>query len=89
MYVDNNLFNFKALIRKKTNSFISRLTVPDNAIIKALLDNMVAREKTWILVEHFVLNCHISTVVSICTVIYLFYSCIFYISLYTCTQGRI
>ena len=33
MYVDNNLFNFEALIRIKTNTFISRLTVSGITII--------------------------------------------------------
>ena len=47
MYVDNDLLNFEALIRKKTISFIFRYTVSDNAVIKALLDSMVARGKTW------------------------------------------
>ena len=47
MYVDKNLLNFEALIRIKTNTFISRLTVSDNTIIEALLDNRVARVKIW------------------------------------------
>ena len=47
MYVDNNLLHFEALMRNKTNTFISRMTVSDNAIIKVLLDNIVAREKMW------------------------------------------
>ena len=34
MYVDNDLLHFEALIRIKTNTFISRLTVSDNTIIK-------------------------------------------------------
>ena len=46
MYVDNDPLNFEDLTRKKTNTFTSRVTVSNNAIIKALLDNMVAREKT-------------------------------------------
>ena len=40
----NNLLNFEALVRKK-NTFINRLISSDNAIIKVLLDNMVARER--------------------------------------------
>ena len=47
MYVDNILLNFEALIRIKTNTFISRLTVSDNTIIEALLDNRVSRVKIW------------------------------------------
>ena len=47
MYVDNNLLNFEALIRIKTNTFISRLTVSDNTIIEALLDNRVAKVEMW------------------------------------------
>ena len=47
MFVDNNLLNFEALIRIKTNTFISRLTVYDNTIIEVLLDNGVARERIW------------------------------------------
>ena len=45
MFADNNLLNFEALIRKMSNTFIYRLISSDNAIIKVLLDNMVAREK--------------------------------------------
>ena len=45
MYVDNNLLNFEALIRIKTDTFISPLTVSENTIIEALLDNRVARVK--------------------------------------------
>ena len=41
IYVDNDLLNFEALMRKKTNSLISCLTVSDNRIIKTFL----AREK--------------------------------------------
>ena len=47
MYVDNILLNFEALIRIKTNTFISRLTVSDNTIIESLLDNRVSRVKLW------------------------------------------
>ena len=47
MYVDNNLLNFEALTRIKTNTFISSLTVSDNTIVEALLDNKVARVKIW------------------------------------------
>ena len=47
MFVDNNLLNFEALMRKMSNTFISRLISSDNAIIKVLLDNMVARERMW------------------------------------------
>ena len=47
MYVDNDLLNFEALIRIKTNTFISRLTVSDNTSIKVLRDDMLAREKMW------------------------------------------
>ena len=45
MFADNNLLNFEALMRKMSNTFISRLISSDNAIIKVLLDNMVARER--------------------------------------------
>ena len=37
----------EALMRKMSNTFISRLISSDNAIIKVLLDNMVARERMW------------------------------------------
>ena len=49
MYVDNDLLHFEALIRIKTNTFISRLTVSDNTTctIKVLRDDMLAREKMW------------------------------------------
>ena len=47
MYVDNDLLHFEALIRIKTNTFISRLTVSDNTNIKVLRDDMVARENMW------------------------------------------
>ena len=47
MFADNNLLNFEALMRKMSNTFISRLISSDNAIIKVLLDNMVARERMW------------------------------------------
>ena len=47
MYVDNNYLNFEALMRIRTKTFISRLTVSDNEIIKVLLNNTVAREKMW------------------------------------------
>ena len=47
LYVDNDLLNFEALMRIKTNTFITRFTASDDAIIKVLLDNMIAREKMW------------------------------------------
>ena len=47
MFANNNLLNFEALMRKMSNTFINRLTSSDNAIIKVLLDNMVARERMW------------------------------------------
>ena len=47
MFADNNLLNFEALMRKMSNTFINRLISSDNAIIKVLLDNMVARERMW------------------------------------------
>ena len=47
MFADSNLLNFEALMRKMSNTFISRLISSDNAIIKVLLDNMVARERMW------------------------------------------
>ena len=47
MFADNNLLTFEALMRKMSNTFISRLMSSDNAIIKVLLDNMVARERMW------------------------------------------
>ena len=47
MYVGNNLTNLEALIRIKTNTFISRLTVSDDANIKVILNNRVASEKIW------------------------------------------
>ena len=47
MFADNNLLNFEALMRKMSNTFISRLISSDNAVIKVLLDNMVARERMW------------------------------------------
>ena len=45
MYGDNNLLNFEGLIRIKTNTFISRLTVSGSTIMEALLENRVARVK--------------------------------------------
>ena len=47
LFADNNLSNFEALMRKMSNTFINRLISSDNAIIKVLLDNMVARERMW------------------------------------------
>ena len=47
MFADNTLLNFEALMRKMSNTFIDRLNSSDNAIIKVLLDNMVARERMW------------------------------------------
>ena len=47
MFADNNLLNFEALMRKMYNTFINRLISSDNATIKVLLDNMVARERMW------------------------------------------
>ena len=47
MFADNNLLNFEALMCKMSNTFINRLILSDNAIIKVLLDNMVARERMW------------------------------------------
>ena len=63
MFADNNLLNFIfflqhmdlvseinvyiILMRKMSNSLINRLISFDNAIIKVLLDNMVARERMW------------------------------------------
>ena len=47
MFADNNLLNFEALMRKMSNAFINRLISSDNAIIKVLLDNMVARARMW------------------------------------------
>ena len=45
MFADNNLLNFEALTRKMSNTFINRLMSSDNAIIKVLLDNMVAERE--------------------------------------------
>ena len=47
MFADNNLLNFEALMREMSSTFINRLISSDNAIIKVLLDNMVARERMW------------------------------------------
>ena len=47
MFADNNLLKFEALVRKMSNTFINRVISSDNAIIKVLLDNMVARERMW------------------------------------------
>ena len=47
MFADNNLLNIKAVMRKMSNTFINRLISSDNAIIKVLLNNMVARERIW------------------------------------------
>ena len=47
MFADNNLLNFEALMRKMSNTLINRLISSDNAIIKVILDNMVARERMW------------------------------------------
>ena len=44
MYVNNNLLNFKASIRIKTNTtFIFCLTISDNTIIEVSLNNKVAK----------------------------------------------
>ena len=67
MYVGNNLLNFAALLRIKTNPFSSRLTVSDNAIIKVLLDIRVAREKIW----NYWYSIVLSTVVSLYLVLYM------------------
>ena len=45
IFADNNLLNFEALMHKMSNTFINRLISSDNAIIKVLLDNMVAKER--------------------------------------------
>ena len=47
MFVDNGLMNFEGLIRNLTNTFINRLTASGNGIVRALLDNMVARDSMW------------------------------------------
>ena len=47
MFTDNNLLNFEALMRTMSNTCINRLISSENAIIKVLLDNMVAREIMW------------------------------------------
>ena len=47
MFADNNLLNFEAFMRKMSNIFNNRLISSYNAIIKVLLDNMVARERMW------------------------------------------
>ena len=39
--------NFEALIRKLTHTFINRVTVSGNAIVRAPLDNMVSRDNMW------------------------------------------
>ena len=41
MFAYNNLLNFEAFV------FINSLILSDNAIIKVLLDNVVARERMW------------------------------------------
>ena len=45
MFVDNNPLNFEALMGKMSNTFMNRSS--DNAILKVLLGNMVARERMW------------------------------------------
>ena len=47
MFADNNLLNFEALMCKMSNTFINRLISSVNAIIKVLLDNMVAERECW------------------------------------------
>ena len=47
MYAYNNLLNFEALMRKISNTFINGPIPSDNAFIKVLLHNMVARERMW------------------------------------------
>ena len=47
MFADNNLLNFEALMHKMSNTLFYRLISSDNAIIKVLLDNMVAKEIMW------------------------------------------
>ena len=57
MFADNNLLNFEALMRKMSNTFINRLISSDNAIIKVLLDIMVARERMWEYWYSIILEC--------------------------------
>ena len=46
MFADKNLLNFKILMHKMSNTFINRIIPSNNyAIIKVLLDNMVARKR--------------------------------------------
>ena len=47
VFADNNLLNFEALMLKMSNNLINHLISSYNAIIKVLLDNMVARERMW------------------------------------------
>ena len=46
-FVDNGLINLEALIRKLTNTFINRLTVYGDDIVRALLDNMITSDSMW------------------------------------------
>ena len=47
MFADDNLLNCEAFMPKMSNTFNNRLISSYNAIIKVLLDNMVARERMW------------------------------------------
>jgi hypothetical protein len=47
MYVINNVLNFEALLRKCTNSFITRISLSENGIIQSLLSNNAAKTVMW------------------------------------------
>ena len=53
MFVDIGLINFESLILKLTNTFINRLTVSENPIVRALLDNMVLGDPLSLQKLHF------------------------------------
>ena len=47
MFVLKGLMIFEVLMRKLTNVFVNRLTISNNDVVRALLDNMVARDSMW------------------------------------------
>ena len=76
MFVDNNIPNFVALLRKEVFSFSSRLNVSTNSIIRAIENCWLIKYVIWkpwyMLTSCFYnyISCHI----------YLILCCIFYIS---------
>ena len=47
MFVDNNIPNFEALLRKELFSFTHRLSVPTNSIIRAIENCWLIKYVIW------------------------------------------